>query len=444
MDKGFIRPSTSPWGAPLLFVKKKDGSLRLCIDYRKLNRVTVKNRYPLPRIDDLFDQLRGAKVFSKIDLRSGYHQLRIRESDIATTAFRSRYGHYEFVVMPFGLTNAPTAFMNLMNQVFGAYLDQFVIVFIDDILVDSESWEQHERHLRMVLDILRREQLYAKFSKCEFWLAKVGFIGHVISVEGGNVDPQKIEVVMQWGRPNSVIEIRSFLGLAGYYRRFVQDFSRITALLTRLTRKGVKFEWSDQCEASFQELKNRVTSAPVLALPDDSGEYVVFSDASRLGLGCVLMQHGRVIAYASWQLKQHELNYPTHDLELAAVVLALKLWRHYLYGAKCQIFTDHKSLQYLLTQKELNLRQCHWMELIKDYDCTIEYHPRKDNVAADALSRKYTATLDHLEAVRAPLLIELRTTGVELGWDEVGALIASFHVRPTWIDCGKRNWMMCL
>ena len=213
-----------------------------------------------------------------------------------------------------------------------------------------------------------------------------------------------------------------------------QDFSRIAAPLTRLTRKGVKFEWSDKCELSFQELKSRLTSAPVLALPDDSGEYVVFSDASRLGLGCVLMQHGRVIAYASRQLKQHELNYPTHDLELAAVVLALKRWRHYLYGAKCQIFTDHKSLQYLSTQKELNLRQRRWMELIKDYDCTIEYHPGKANVVADALSRKSTATLSHLKVVRAPLLIELRTTGVELEVDEVGALLANFHVRPTLLD----------
>ena len=394
----------------------------------------MKNRYPLPRIDDLFDQLRGAKVFSKIDLRSGYHQLRVRESDVAKTAFRSRYGHYEFVVMPFGLTNAPAAFMSLMNRVFRAYLDRFVIVFIDDILVYSKSRKQHARHLRIILETLRAEQLYAKFNKCEFWLSQVGFLGHVISAEGVNVDPQKIEAVMNWSRPNSVTEIRSFLGLAGYYRRFVQDFSRIAAPLTKLTRKGVRFEWSDKCESSFQELKSRLTSAPVLALPDDSGEYVVFSDASRLGLGCVLMQHGRVIAYASRQLKQHELNYPTHDLELAAVVLALKLWRHYLYGAKCQIFTDHKSLQYLSTQKELNLRQRRWMELIKDYDCTIEYHPGKANVVADALSRKSTATLSHLQTVRAPLLIELRTTGVELEIDEIGALLASFHVRPTLLD----------
>ncbi|XP_040361820.1 uncharacterized protein LOC121049220 [Rosa chinensis] len=418
-DKGFIQPSVSPWGAPVLFVKKKDGTLRLCIDYRKLNRVTIRNKYPLPRIDDLFDQLRGAKVFSKIDLRSGYHQLRIKEEDVAKTAFRSRYGHYEFLVMPFGLTNAPAAFMDLMNRVFRPCLDRFVIVFIDDILVYSKSEELHAEHLNIVLETLRLLQLYAKFSKCEFWLDQVTFLGHVITAAGVSVDPQKVEAVLNWERPTNVTEIRSFLGLAGYYRRFVQNFSRIAAPLTKLTRKGVRFVWSKNCERSFQELKSRLTSAPILSLPDDSGEYVIYSDASRQGLGCVLMQHGNVIAYASRQLKPHELNYPTHDLELAAIVLALKLWRHYLYGARCQIFTDHKSHKYVFTQPNLNLRQRRWMELIEDYDCTIEYHPGKANVVADALSRNPSVTLSYLRATRVS---ELRSTGVELSVDEVGTL----------------------
>jgi hypothetical protein len=222
LEKGFIRPSVSPWGAPVLFVKKKDGSLRLCIDYRQLNRVTVRNKYPLPRIDDLFDQLRGATVFSKIDLRSGYHQLKIKDSDVPKTAFRTRYGHYEFLVMPFGLTNAPAAFMDLMNRVFQLYLDQFVVVFIDDILVYSRNRNEHEEHLRVVLQILRERKLYAKFSKCEFWLDRVGFLGHVISGDGISVDPTKIEAILNWNRPTSVTEVRSFLGLAGYYRRFVE------------------------------------------------------------------------------------------------------------------------------------------------------------------------------------------------------------------------------
>ncbi|KAL4021646.1 hypothetical protein IC575_020452 [Cucumis melo] len=262
LDKGFIRPSVSPWGAPVLFVKKKDGSMRLCIDYRELNKVTVKNRYPLPRIDDLFDQLQGATVFSKIDLRSGYHQLRIKDGDVPKTAFRSRYGHYEFIVMSFGLTNAPAVFMDLMNRVFREFLDTFVIVFIDDILIYSKTEAEHEEHLRMVLQTLRDNKFYAKFSKCEFWLKQVSFLGHVVSKAGVSMDPAKIEAVTSWPRPSTVSEVRSFLGLAG----------------------------------------------------------------------CVLMKQGKVVAYASRQLKSHEQNYPTHDLELAAVVFALKIWRHYLYG----------------------------------------------------------------------------------------------------------------
>ena len=224
LSKGFIRPSTSPWGAPVLFVKKKDGSLRLCIDYRQLNRATIRNQYPLPIIDELFDQLHGSRVYSKIDLRSGYHQLRVRENDVSKTAFRTRYGHYEFLMMPFGLTNAPAAFMDLMNRVFSPYLDKFVIVFIDDILVYSGSPEEHAEHLRAVLQILRECQLYAKFSKCQFWLDKVAFLGHVISEKGISVDPQKIEAIVNWKPPTNVYEVRSFLGLAGYYRKFVEGF----------------------------------------------------------------------------------------------------------------------------------------------------------------------------------------------------------------------------
>uniref|UniRef100_A0A2N9FVM9 RNA-directed DNA polymerase n=1 Tax=Fagus sylvatica TaxID=28930 RepID=A0A2N9FVM9_FAGSY len=323
LDKGFIRPSVSPWGAPVLFVKKKDGSMRL-------------------------------------------------------------------------------SFMDLMNRVFKPFLDQFVVVFIDDILIYSKSKEDHERHLRLVLQVLKEKKLYAKLKKCEFWLDSVAFLGHVISKDGISVDPKKVEAVVEWNRPNNVTEIRSFLGLAGYYRRFVEGFSRLAVPLTRLTQKGVKFEWSEECEQSFQELKRRLVSAPILTIPDGSGGLVIYSDASKKGLGCVLMQHGRVVAYASRQLKPYEQNYPTHDMELAAVVFALKIWRHYLYGVQCEIFTDHKSLKYIFTQKELNMRQKRWLELIKDYDLTIKYHPGKANVVADALSRKSTGNLaaivDYLKA----------------------------------------------
>ncbi|TYK28801.1 ty3-gypsy retrotransposon protein [Cucumis melo var. makuwa] len=355
LDEGFIRPSVSPWGAPVLFVKKKDGSMHLCIDYRELNKVTVKNRYPLPRIDDLFDQLQGATVFSKIDLRSGYHQLRIKDGDVPKTAFRSRYGHYEFIVMSFGLTNAPTVFMDLMNRVFREFLDTFV-----------------------------------------------SFLGHVVSKAGVSVDPAKIEAVTSRTRPSTVSEVRSFLGLAGYYRRFVEHFSRIATPLTQLTRKGAPFVWSKACEDSFQNLKQKLVTAP----------------------------QGKVVAYASRHLKSHEQNYPTHDLELAAVVFALKIWRHYLYGEKIQIFTDHKSLKYFFTQKELNMRQQRWLELVKDYDCEILYHPGKANVVADALSRK----VSHSTALitrQALLHRDLERAEIAVSVGAITMQLAQLTVQPT-------------
>ncbi|GJW50677.1 putative reverse transcriptase domain-containing protein, partial [Tanacetum coccineum] len=306
-----IRPSSSPWGAPVLFVKKKDGSFWMCIDYRELNKLTVKNRYPLPRIDDLFDQLQGSSVYSKIDLRSGYHQLRVRE--------------------------------------------------------------------RASKDFLQNSYMAMK----EFQ-----FLGHVIDSEGIHVDPAKIESIKDWVSPKSPMEIRQFLGLAGYYRRFIEGFSKIAKPITKLTQKKVKFVWGDKQEAAFQTLKQKLCSALILALPEGSEDFIAYCDASIKGLGVVLMQRDKVIAYASCQLKIHEKNYTTHDLELGAVVFGLKIWRHYLYGTKCTVFTDHKSLQHILNQKELNMRQRLWLELLSDYDCDIRYHPGKANVVADALSRK--------------------------------------------------------
>jgi hypothetical protein len=266
--KGFIRPSSSPWGVPVLFVDKKDGTQRMCVDYRSLNEVNIKNKYPLPRIEDLFDQMKGASVFSKIDLRSGYHQLKIRESDIPKTAFHTRYGLYEYTVMSFGLTNAPAYFMYLMNKVFMEYLDKFVIVFIDDILTFSKTMEEHEEHLRLVLEKLRSNKLYAKFSKCEFWLTEVAFLGHVISTRGVSVDPGKVKGVLNWMPPTTTSEIQSFLGLAGYYHRFIKDFSKIAKPMMKLLEKNKAFEWTKECEASFEELRKHLTSAPVLVLPD--------------------------------------------------------------------------------------------------------------------------------------------------------------------------------
>ncbi|GJS94810.1 putative reverse transcriptase domain-containing protein [Tanacetum coccineum] len=326
-DKFFIRPSLLPWGASVLFVKKKDGSFRMCIDYRELNKLTVKNRYPLPRIDDLFDQLQGSQFFSKIDLRSGYHQLRVHEDDILKTTFRTRYRHFEFTVIPFGLSNAPAVFMDLMNKVCRPYLDKFVIVFIDDILIYSKTQEEHVEHLRLVLGLLKKEKLYAKFSKCEFWLREVQFLGHVIN------------------------------GLAGYYHRFIENFSKIAKSLTILTQKCKTFNWGEEQELAFQTLKDKLCNCAVLA-SRWTADFVVYCVASGIGLvvGCGPCLH----------LRSGEI-----------ICMGLRV-----------SYTDHKSLQHIFSQKELNMRQRRWIELFSDYDCEIRYHPGKANVVADALSRK--------------------------------------------------------
>jgi hypothetical protein len=299
LKKGYIFPSMSPWGALVLFVKKKDGMLRLCIDFRQLNKVTIKNKYPLPRIDDLFYQLKDAKIFSKIDIRSGYHQMRINDEDIIKTTFRTRYGHYEFMVVSFGLSNAPVVFMCLMNGVFRDYLDKFVIVFLDDILVYSKTEEEHEQHLRMVLQVLREHQLYAKLSKFSFYQRQIHYLGHIISKEGIVVDPEKVEAIQEWSVPRNVVEVRYFMGLVGYYRRFIDGFSRIAHSITSLERKEKKFQWTEECERSFQQLKQLLTSAPILNIADPNKDYVVCTDACKEGLGGVLIQEGFVVCYES-------------------------------------------------------------------------------------------------------------------------------------------------
>ena len=294
-----------------------------------------------------------------------------------------------------------------ISCIFQPYLDQFVIVFVDDILIYSQSEWEHEYHLRIVLQLLRDHQLYAKFSKCEFWLTEVRFLGHVVSASRVSVDPEKVEALMSWERPKSVFEIRSFLGLDGYYRRFIDDFSRIAAPMTRLTRftrKEVKFDWDDRCEEAFQELKRRLTSAPILIVSDRGQGYIVYCDASRAGLGCVLIQSERVVAYGCRQLKNHEQNYPTHDMELAVVVFALKIWRHYLYGEEFEVYSDHKSLKYIFTQRDLNMRPRRWIEFLEDYDFTLHYHPGKANVVADALNQKSRGALASVASLEWQML----------------------------------------
>ncbi|GJT18116.1 putative reverse transcriptase domain-containing protein [Tanacetum coccineum] len=629
-DRGFIRPSTSPWGAPVLFVKKKDGSFRMCIDYRELNKLTVKNRYPLPRIDDLFDQLQGSSVYSKIDLRSGYHQLRVRDEDIPKTAFRTRYGHYEFQVMPFGLTNAPAVFMDLMNRVckpyldkfvivfiddiliysrnkeehadhlriilellrkeklyakfsnemvdgnlvstntvlillnqpfkidlmliklgsfdvvigmdwlskyhakilcnkkvvhilidgetliirgyhqlrvrdeyipktafrtryrhyefqvmpFGLtnapavfmdlmnrvckpYLDKFVIVFIDDILIYSRNKEEHANHLRIILELLKKEKLYAKFSKCDFWISIVQFLGHVIDSQGIHVDPAKIEAVKNWASPTTPTEVRQFLGLAGYYQRFIKDFSKIAKSLTELTQKNKKYIWGEDQESAFQLLKQKLCEAPILALPEGNDDFVVYCDASHQGLGAVLMQREKVIAYASRQLKPNEENYTTHDLELGAVVFALKIWRHYLSGSS--INAKRKVITYASRQLEPNEENytTHDLELgavvfalkIRDtvcmaqnYDCEIHYHPGKANVVADALSQKERIKPLRVRALIMTLhpklpsqILEAQTEAIKeenIKAENLRGMDKAFEVRPDGTRCIKnRSWL---
>ncbi|GJT35848.1 putative reverse transcriptase domain-containing protein, partial [Tanacetum coccineum] len=403
-DKGFIRPSSSPWGAPILFVKKKDRSFRMCIDYH---------------------------------LRSGYHQLRVREQDIPKTAFQTWYGHYEFQVMPFGLTNAHAVFIDLMNRVCKPYLDKFIIVSIDDILIYSKDKKEHEEHLKAILELLKKENLYAKFSKCEFWISKVQFLGYVIDSRGIHVDPAKIESIKDLASPKTLTEIRQFLGLA-----------------------GIKFDWGEKEENAFQLIKQKLCSAPILALPEGSKDFVVYCDTSHKGLGVVLMQREKVIAYASRQLKIHKKNYTTRDLELGSMVFALKIWRHYLYGTKCIVFTNHKSLQHILDQKELNMRQRHWLELLSDYDCDICYHPGKANVVADALSHKerikplrvralvMTIVLDLLKQILGAQIEALKPENLEN--EDVDGMIRNdipkkkLEPRADGVLClNSRSWLPC-
>jgi len=390
---GFIQPSKSPFGAPILFVKKKDGTTRMCVDYRALNDITIKNSYPLPRVDELFDRLQGAKYFSKIDLRSGYHQIRIVPEDVPKTAFRTRYGHYEFLVLPFGLTNAPATFMHLMHQTFRDHLDKFVIVFLDDILIYSRTLAEHVEHVRKVMQILREQKLYAKESKCELFRVEVEFLGHIVGRNGMRMMDDKIQAVNDWPTPTQVTHVRSFLGTAGYYRKFIQGFSRIASPLSELTMDNVKFEWTSKQESAFRALKSSIVASPVLILPDPTKPFVVHTDASGFAIGAVLQQdHGaglQPIAYLSKKMLDPETRYPVHEQELLAIIHAIKTWRHYLMGTKFTVMTDHRSLQYFKTQPILSGRQSRWKDVIADYDFEIEYIEGKTNIVADGLSRRH-------------------------------------------------------
>ena len=373
--------------------------------------IRLRNKYPIPRIDELLDRLHGSCIFTKIDLKSGYYQIRIKEEDTPKTGFNTRYGHYEFIVIPFGLTNAPATFNRLMSDIFREHLDEFVLVFFDDILVYSRNPEEHEQHVRRVLELLRQHQLYAKKSKCTFSSEKVEYLGFIISKDGVSTDPAKVEAVKNWPTPKNIREVRGFLGLTGWYRVFIQFYAKIAAPITSTLKKTKAFIWTPAAEQAFNLLKEALMSDPILALPDFAKPFLVTSDASGQAIGGVLTQEGRPIAYESRKLRTHELNYPMHDLELLAVVHALKLWRHYLLGKEFKIKTDHKSLKWIFTQPELNMRQRRWLELLHEYDFTIEYQPGKENVVADALSRK--SILTTITLLCTTLLEEVRQASTD-------------------------------
>ena len=390
--KGFIKRSQSRYGAPVLFTPKKDGTSRMVIDYREINRITVKNGYPLPAVEELFPIVQGSKYFSKIDLFSGYYQIRIAEEDREKTAFVTRYGSYEFLVLPMGLCNSPGTFMELMNYVFEKQLDKFVIVFLDDVLVFSRDLKQHEQHMRDVLKILRENRLYAKKEKCDLVRREVEFLGHNLGENGLAQEASKTEAVQKWPQPTTKSEVRRFLGLAGYYRKFVDGFSEIAAPLTRLTGDTVAFEWNEAEEKSFRALKQALVTAPVLILPDATKPFVIYSDASNVAIGAVLQQdHGKglqPIGFMSKTISASQQNYPVHELEMLAVVEACEHWRHLIRGQKVTVRSDHHSLQHFFTQRNLSKRQVRWVENLSNFDVTIEYVKGKKNVVADALSRK--------------------------------------------------------
>jgi hypothetical protein len=391
--QGLIEPSSSPFGAPVLFVSKPDGSLRMCIDYRLLNSQTIKNKYPLPRIDQLIDQLNGAKVMSSLDLQSGYWQIKLAPEDVHKSAFITPYGQYQFKCMSFGLCNAPSTFQAIMNKIFRPYLGVFVLVYLDDILIYSKSPDLHADHLAKVLQVLQENEFYVRLCKCDFEKKELKFLGHIVGGDGIKVDPGKIEVVRSWPTPTSVTQVRSFLGLANYFRKFLKDYSTLVAPLTALTKQSVVWgpsTWTPQCQEVFDSVKKALTEAPTLAIIDFANhadmQLEVLCDASMVGIGAVLTQFGRPLAFESKKLTDAEKNWTTGDQELWAVIHALKVWRCYLEGVKFTVVTDHHPLVHLQSQPSLSRRQARWSEYLQRFDFDWQYRPGSGNVA-DPLSR---------------------------------------------------------
>ena len=396
LARGWIRPSESPFGAPILFVRKKDGTLRMCVDYRRLNAITKKDRTPLPRIDDLLDLLGKAVVFSSLDLYKGYHQCRVREEDAHKTAFRTHLGSFEFTVLPFGLTNAPATFQRMMNQLLAPYLLRTCVVYLDDVLVFSGSLADHVDHLRKILQVFSKHQLHINPKKCEFFKKEVSYLGHVVRQGQVTMDPAKISAVKDWPSPTTVREVRGFLGLTGYYQRFISRYAARALPLTELLQKDKVFHWSEPQETAFNSLKEALTSAPVLTTPDVSPEatFTLYTDASGFGIGAVLLQDKgeglQPVSYYARKLNKHERNYPVHEQELLAVRDALLNFRCYLEGcAQFRVITDHDTLRHFFNQKLLSRRQARWLQLFTTYQRQMEIIYRKGSLnQSDSLSRR--------------------------------------------------------
>ncbi|KAL4588404.1 hypothetical protein LXL04_001290 [Taraxacum kok-saghyz] len=386
LHSGIIRISQSAFSSPVILVKKKDSSWRLCIDYRALNKVTVPDKYPIPIVEELLDELHGSQFFSKIDLKSGFYQVRVHDSDVEKTAFRTHDGHYEFLVMPFGLTNAPATFQALMNEVFRPLLRNGVLVFFDDILVYSPTWSRHLELLSIVLALLHTHELVVNQKKSYFGIGSVEYLGHIIDKHGVSMDPAKIQSITDWPVPANVKGVRGFLGLTGYYRKFIQGYGKLAQPLTELTKRD-NFGWGPKAQEAFAKLKHCMTTAPVLALPDFTKPFEIECDASGKGLGAVLMQGRRPIAYYSKALSERTLSKSAYEKEIMALALSIQHWRPYLLGRSFTVFTDQKSLRHLLEQRITTSDQQNWLSKLMGYQFSIAYKPGHENRAADALSR---------------------------------------------------------
>ncbi|MCO5561295.1 hypothetical protein L7F22_014916 [Adiantum nelumboides] len=387
VEKGMVRPSSSPFCSPVLLVHKKDGTYRMCVDYRALNKITIKNRFLVPRIEDLFDKLQGSTYFSRIDLKSGYHQIRIVNEDILKTAFRTTFGLYEYLVMPFGLTNAPATFNRMMEKIFRPHRN-FTGVFFDDVIIYSKSMEEHKKHLQVIFQALRDNKLFINQKKSEFFLQEIQYLGHIISKSGIRMDPSKLEVIKEWPNPRNLHELRSFIGMCAYYRRFIEKFSLIAGPLHDLTKKNVKYVWTEGKQEAFDKLKQKLTSQPVLVLPDLSKPFEVQCDACGDCLGAVLLQEGHAIAYESRRLSSDEQILSIYEKELLAVLHALDSWKHYLLGTPFILRTDHQSLKYFMTQTKLSDKQMRWANFLSRFNFHIAHIAGKHNQVADALSRR--------------------------------------------------------